>query len=233
MAKLEFFYDVVCPYAYLAHTQIEAICERHGAELSWQPILLGGLFREIDAGDGPMPGMPAVKAQLGLRDMMRWAEHWDVPLNMPPSHPNRTVLALRCILASDAGVTNAGVTNAGISNAGVTASKALFKAYWVDSRDVSQREVVVDVLTAAGLDGAALVEAASEQPIKDELRTRTARAASLGMFGVPTCVVTTGTGATTGTEATTGSEATTGTHMLWGQDRLHFVEQYLREGTAA
>lgn len=201
VAKLEYFYDVVCPYAYLGHTQIEAICERHDAELSWQPILLGGLFREIEAGDGPMSGMAARKAKIGLQDMLRWAEHWDVPLNMPPTHPNRTVLAMRCVLASEDPA---------------TASKALFKAYWIDSRDVSQGEVVRDALTEAGLDGSALVQAADDQRIKDELRARTARAASLGMFGVPTCIVTRGTE----------------THMLWGQDRFQFVEQHLREGTS-
>ena len=37
--RVDFIFDVVCPYAYLAHTQVEQLCE--GVELSWQPILLG------------------------------------------------------------------------------------------------------------------------------------------------------------------------------------------------
>ena len=43
MAHVDFYFDVVCPYAYLAHTQIESFC--HNAELRWKPILLGGLFK--------------------------------------------------------------------------------------------------------------------------------------------------------------------------------------------
>jgi len=49
MATVAFYFDVVCPYAYLAHTQIEQLCERIGADLQWQPILLGGLFKTIGA----------------------------------------------------------------------------------------------------------------------------------------------------------------------------------------
>ena len=42
MAGFTFYYDVVCPYAYLASTQIEAMAARAGAEIEWVPVLLGG-----------------------------------------------------------------------------------------------------------------------------------------------------------------------------------------------
>ena len=47
MRELSFFYDVVCPYAYLASTRIEALAARCGARVRLRPILLGGLFREV------------------------------------------------------------------------------------------------------------------------------------------------------------------------------------------
>src|SRR5262245_7362410 len=98
MKRVDFYYDFSCPYAYLGHTQIEALCDRGGAELVWKPFLLGGVFKAIGAPD--MPAMPPAKLRLNALDMTRWADHWGVALRMPATHPNRTVLALRAALAS-------------------------------------------------------------------------------------------------------------------------------------
>jgi 2-hydroxychromene-2-carboxylate isomerase len=193
MVEVDFYFDVVCPYAYLAHTQVEELCERSGAELNWFPILLGGLFRSIGAGDGPMATQSAQKAKLNALDMFRWAEIWDVPLTLPSGHPNRTVLAMRCVIASDDPP---------------RAAKALFRRYWRDGLDLSEQETVRDTLDAAGFDGAALIEAAGDPAIKAQLRSNTDKAAEIGVFGVPTFVIHAG-----------GEPA-----LVWGQDRLHFVE---------
>jgi 2-hydroxychromene-2-carboxylate isomerase len=45
--------DVVCPYAYLASTQIEALAQRASARVVWEPLLLGGVFRAIGQSDDP------------------------------------------------------------------------------------------------------------------------------------------------------------------------------------
>jgi 2-hydroxychromene-2-carboxylate isomerase len=190
-AKVDFYFDVVCPYAYLAHTQVERVCA--GAELVWKPILLGGLFRVIGAGDGPMPGMPATKARLNLLDMHRWAARDNVPLNMPNAHPRRTVLAMRAILAS---------------GDVPRAAKELFRRYWRDGLDVSNPDVVADALDSAGFDGRAVVDRAEDPEIKRALRDAVDEAAAAGAFGVPTFVV-----------HRPGADP----ELIWGQDRLHFV----------
>ena len=197
MKRVDFFYDVVCPYAYLAHTQIEALCARAGAELVWKPFLLGGVFRAIGTPDVPAASMPPAKARLNALDMHRWADHFGVPLVMPASHPNRTVLALRAALSSPDLA---------------RASKALFAAYWVHGLDVSRPDVVTAALDGAGLDGAALVARAGSAEIKDELTRRTSDATAAGVFGAPTFLVTTDQGAP---------------QLFWGQDRLAFVEKAL------
>ena len=58
---VEIAFDVVCPYAYLASTQIEAIAARTRATLRWEPILLGGVFRAIGTGDDPNQVMSDAK----------------------------------------------------------------------------------------------------------------------------------------------------------------------------
>ncbi len=197
--RVDFYFDVVCPYAYLAHTQIEHMCDEAGAELRWVPILLGGLFREIGAGDGPMPGMPDAKAKLNLLDMKRWAEHWEQPLEMPAEHPRRSVLAMRAVIAS---------------GDVPSAAKALYRAYWQDGLDVTDGEVVAKVLHDAGLNGAEAVGKATEGRTKQALRDHTSAAAEIGAFGVPTFVVHPANG---------GKPA-----LIWGQDRMHFIAAAVR-----
>jgi 2-hydroxychromene-2-carboxylate isomerase len=171
---VELFYDFSCPYAYLASTQIRALCARARAELVYKPFLLGGLFRALGAAAGEVARSSPPRARHNGLDMQRWAEHWGVPLVMPATHPNRTVLALRAALAAgDLG----------------RASDALFGAYWAEGRDVSDPAVVASALDRAGFDGEALVARAGDERIKQELRARTDEAIARGVFGAPTCFV--------------------------------------------
>ena len=92
---LELWFDFSCPYAYLA----SRVATRLPVEIDWRPMLLGGVFRGIGAGDGPMATLGPAKAAHNLRDMQRWAEVLGVPFQMPAAHPMRTVRALRVLLA--------------------------------------------------------------------------------------------------------------------------------------
>ena len=196
--RVDFYYDFSCPYAYLAHGRIARVAEAAGAELVYKPMLLGGVFQAIGA--PPVPSMPAAKARLNALDMQRWADHWGVPLTMPETHPNRTVLALRATLAS---------------GDVPRASRALFRAYWAERRDVSQPSVVASTLDAAGFDGAALVARAEDKAVKADLRARTDEAVAASVFGAPTFVV-----------HTLHEDG----DLYWGQDRMHFVEAALGVG---
>jgi 2-hydroxychromene-2-carboxylate isomerase len=197
-ARVDFYFDVVCPWAYLASTAIDAVCARAGAELRWCPILLGGLFRTTGAGDGPMPGLAPAKAAMLERDLARWAERRGVVLRKPPEHPRRTVLAMRAVLAAP-------------ERDRARAAAALYRAYWVDGVDVTEPDVVARALGEAGLDGAALVGATSLASTKDGLRAATEEAAAAGAFGVPTFVV--------------SGPGLAKPELFWGQDRLPFVER--------
>ena len=42
--RLEYFFDYVSPYSYLADSQVPALVERTGAELVYRPFFLGGVM---------------------------------------------------------------------------------------------------------------------------------------------------------------------------------------------
>ncbi|MFK7931710.1 MAG: 2-hydroxychromene-2-carboxylate isomerase [Myxococcota bacterium] len=78
----------------------------------------------------------------------------------------------------------------------------LFEAYWVHDRDINDREVLVDILGEAEVDAAGTPEA------KAALIAETGEAERRGAYGAPTFFV--------------------GDEMWFGNDRLPFLEQFLR-----
>ena len=92
--EVRFYFDIVCPYAYLASLQLPALCAQLGARIDYRPILLGGVLKAL--GSEPSGATPARQASTRL-DLARWAEHLEVPLQFPASHPQRTVSAMRLL----------------------------------------------------------------------------------------------------------------------------------------
>jgi 2-hydroxychromene-2-carboxylate isomerase len=196
--SVSFYFDVVCPYAYLASTQLERLVAETGAQLCLRPILLGGLFRQIGQVDDPNRLMPAAKVAHGRRDLARWAQRFGVPLRMPAAHPRRTLLPMRVLSALE-------------GTDRTRAMHALYAAYWAEGRDVAETDVVTAILDALGLDGPGLVARATGEEVKALLFATTAEAAARGAFGVPTFLVGEGEGA----------------ELFWGQDRLDWVRERL------
>jgi 2-hydroxychromene-2-carboxylate isomerase len=174
MARLDFWFDYSCPYAYLGSTQVEALAARTGATLRWCPMLLGGVFQANGTPQNLSNVLSPAKARHNLLDMQRWAELFEVPLRMPEGHPMRTVEALRATLLS-------GVDPAVIHG--------FYRAYWVEGRPPSSPETLRAVLEAAGHDAGAILGRLGDPSVKDELRRRTDEAIALGIFGAPTCIV--------------------------------------------
>lgn len=187
--RLDFYYDIVCPYAYIASRHIEALAARCGAELRWRPILLGGLFKTIGT-DTPMNAMSPPRARLNMLDLHRQAELADVPLTVPDAHPRRTVDAMRLVIAADE-ATRPALTH------------ALYRAYWVDGRDITDRAVLTDIAKAHGVEPALIDAPTTKQALFDA----TTAAAERGAFGVPTFA--------------------TDDRIWWGADRMHLVERAL------
>jgi 2-hydroxychromene-2-carboxylate isomerase len=206
--QLEFYFDFSCPYAYIAATQIEAIAQRHGADLVWRPMLLGGVFRSIARTEGeaagPMSTMSAAKARHNGQDMYRWAEVYEAPFEMPAAHPQRTVGALRALLSAP-------------EPSWPRLIRGFYRAYWVEGVDPSAPATIRRVFSDAARDAAAVdraLVANDDAAIKDELRRRTDEAVERGVFGAPATFVSGG-----------GLDEPL---LLWGQDRLHMVEAVLQ-----
>ncbi len=195
MKKLELYWDVGSPYTYLAITQLPDLIKRTGAQVELMPFLLGGVFK---GANNRMPAEVPAKAMYLMQDLVRWRDHYKVPLKIPPSElvfPVNSLLAMRvAIFAKRQGK-------------GDEYCRQIFKAYWAEGRDVGLQNEVEAAASASGLDPAAAIAGASEQSVKDELRKNTEDAVARGAFGAPAMFI--------------------GEQLFWGNDRLDFVERAL------
>ncbi len=194
MAKtLEFFYDFGSPATYLAHTQMPGLVERTGADVRYRPMLLGGVFKAT--GNQSPIVVPAKGAYMGAHDLPRFARRYRVPFKLPPGFPVNTLALMR------------GAVVAEEEDCAEVYISAMFRALWVEARNLAEPKTVAAVLSAAGLDAKVFLTRIGEQAIKDRLKANTEEAVARGAFGAPTFFV--------------------GEEMFFGQDRLDFVEEAL------
>ena len=95
MKRVEFYYDLVSPYSYLAYGRVGRICEENGAELVLRPMLLGAVHKAVGL-QAPIETKP--KASYQGRDISRWAEYYGLPLEFPNPFPFRTLKTMRAAM---------------------------------------------------------------------------------------------------------------------------------------
>jgi 2-hydroxychromene-2-carboxylate isomerase len=195
---VEFYFDVGSPAAYLAWTQMPRLAAQTGARIDYRPMLLGGVF-QATGNRSPME-VPA-KASYMLGDLERFARRYGVPFSHNPFFPINTLTLMR------------GATGLQLREPQrmVPYGDAVYRAIWVDGKNMNDPGVVGAVLQQAGFDPAALLALAAEPEVKERLKAVTQEAVARGVFGAPTFFI--------------------DGQMYWGQDRLDFVREAL-EGNA-
>ncbi|RKP08997.1 thioredoxin-like protein [Thamnocephalis sphaerospora] len=197
MPRVEFCYDIACPWAYVASRRVEALAARTNAELVWKPVLLSALLES--------PAVPAaskgarLKQAVRDRDLKLAVERHAVPFRRHPRHPLRTEAALRLIWSVP-------------ESHRAVLSCAIFRAYWVENLDVDRVSVLLLVARSIGLKE--VNEAMLQDPeARRQLHDATQTCIDRGAPGVPNFWI-------------AGSDDGKG-ELYWGQDQLHFVEAQL------
>ena len=168
--KLEFFFDYVSPYTYLANSQVRDL----GVEIDYRPMLLGAVMQAT--GNRP-PRTVAAKGKYLEMDIARWAAAYGVPFKWGSLFPQKTVNALRAAIVAE----RQGKFH--------EVHDPLFEAVWVRDRDVNDTAVLAEILSNAGMNSEAVLEEISTDIVKGELRANTEEAVERGVFGAPTFFV--------------------------------------------
>ena len=195
--EMDFYFDFSSPYGYLASERIDAIAGKFGRTVNWHPILLGVIFKQTGA--QPLTQVP-IKGQYSERDFARSARLMKVPFSMPPVFPIATMAPARVMLwiaSQDA-------------EAGKAYTRAAYRAYFADGRNISEPSTAAAVAEGLGHDRAAALAAIDDPQFKAALKNEVEQAIARGVFGSPFFII--------------------DSEPFWGSDRLAMVEEWLRTG---
>ncbi|MGY4818402.1 2-hydroxychromene-2-carboxylate isomerase [Pseudomonas chlororaphis subsp. piscium] len=191
---VEFFFDLGSPTSYLAYTQLPKICAQTGSQLIYQPMLLGGVFKAT--GNASPISVPA-KGRYTLQDLARYARRYEVPLAFNPHFPINTLLLMRA------------VTGMQLRHPQrfIAFIDCLFRALWVEKRNLNDQATVAAVLSEGGFDPLEVLALTNDEEVKNALKDKTEQALQRGVFGAPSMFV--------------------DNQLFFGQDRLDFVLEAL------
>lgn len=198
MPKLEFFFDCSSPWTYLGFEGLQDLVDLYPElEVDYKPILVGGVFNTVNPSvyasrENPVPAKQAHTK----KDMKDWADLQGIEIGQPPVFPVNSVKAMR------------GAFVALEQDKLVAYVRAVFKKYWTELKDISQDEVMKEVLAEVGMDEADYFEKITSQPYKDLLKDTTQELIDRGGFGSPTMFL-------------------NGDDMYFGNDRLQLIEARL------
>lgn len=196
-AEISFRFDFSSPYSYFASERIDALAARHGREVTWRPLLLGVIFQHWNTVSlVQQPG----QGDYAPRDMARSARFLGLPFRFPSRFPLPTQQAARAFYwLHDHDAAEARQF-----------AHAVFRAYYVDDRDISAPATVLDIAADIGVERQALTAALASTELKERLKRENEAAIADGVFGAPWIVV--------------DGEA------FWGADRLPQIDKWLETG---
>ncbi|WP_180170403.1 2-hydroxychromene-2-carboxylate isomerase [Acinetobacter sp. YH12027] len=194
MKVIEFYFDVGSPYSYIGFHRIQQIAQQYQAELIWKPMLLGGVFKAT--GNSSPMAVPA-KARYSMRDLKRWSDLWQIPVQMNPYFPINTLQLMRLITA----------VQLFQPEVFLNVLTGIFNAMFGQPRNLNDLNKLIQLMQELGLDVEQVKSWLEDEKVKSELKVITEEAIARGVFGAPSWFV--------------------DDELYWGVDHLHFVEYAL------
>ena len=171
---LEFYFDFISPYSFLAHKQIRKIENEEGIKIIYKPVLLGGLhnLHGIKA-----PAFIPAKAKHMVRDCKLIAEKNNIRFKFNSYFPIRSLNLMRGVLVAE----EDNVKKYYIDN--------IFNTIWQDGLNMNDAIVIQKILQNLNINPKTFSLRTTSSLIKDLLRKKTNEAYEKGVFGAPTFVV--------------------------------------------
>ena len=192
---IEFHYDFGSPNTYFCHRLIPGIEERTGAQITYCPVLLGGIFKATN-NRPPMEQFAEVenKKEYQALEMERYiARHQFSDYRFNPHFPVNTIHLMR------------GAVFASHHDFYERYIEAMYRCMWEQGKNMADPEVIAEASHEHGLPADDIVSAMQDPEIKQELIDKTSRSVERGAFGSPTFFV--------------------GDEMFFGKDRLLELEE--------
>ena len=141
MSAPRLYYDLSCPWSYLALVRLQDAADRNATQIELRPIVVDVVL----ATENPplqanrLATNPA-KAAWQRKDLGDWARFWGLTLNLPTNWPcDASLAATACAVAIEQGK-------------GIAYSLKVFTAYFSNGDDITSAELLTDLAADTGLD---------------------------------------------------------------------------------
>ena len=185
--NLDFYFDFISPYSYLAYKRLESLNEGNKININYKPILLGGLHK---LGKITPPAFNERKLKNMKNDCELVASKNNIKFKWNLKFPINSLYLMRGYLAVDENLKKKFFENC-------------FDAYWKDNLDISDEEIVDNIIKKSNLNKKKFLDDIERNDIKEILKNLTSNAFEKDIFGAPTFVV--------------------NNKIFWGQDRLDYA----------
>ena len=170
---IDFYFDFISPYSYLAHKKIKIIKEKKNIYFNYKPILLGGLHK-LHGINAPAFIKPKLKHMINDCDLIAKKNNFDFMWNS--KFPLNSLNIMRGYLFINVDIRNLYLN-------------IIFNAYWKDNLDISNEKILISLIEKCKINVNDFFNGIKDLKIKDELKNVTKKAHNKEIFGAPSFVI--------------------------------------------
>ena len=172
-SHIDFYFDIISPYSYIAHKKIQKIKEQQKIIFNYKPILLGGLHNLAGIS---APAFNKYKMKNMQSDCELVSKKNNISFKWNLKFPINSLSIMRGYLSLE-------------DSQKEDYLNIFFNAYWRDNLDLSSEKEFSKLLENLKIDSKIFFDKISQQSIKDTLKQLTNDAFEKEVFGAPTFIV--------------------------------------------
>ena len=170
---IDFYFDIISPYSYIAHKKIQKIKEHQKVIFNYKPILLGGLHNLAGIS---APAFNKYKMKNMQSDCELVSKKNSISFKWNLKFPINSLSIMRGYISVN-------------ENQKEDYLDTLFNAYWRDNLDLSSEKEISKLLENLKIDSKIFFDKIKQQSIKDTLKKFTNDAFEKEVFGAPTFII--------------------------------------------
>jgi len=171
--SIDFYFDFISPYSYLAHKKIKALKEKKNIIFNYKPILVGGLHN-LQGITAPAFIKPKLKHMISDCDLIAKKNKFTFIWNS--KFPINSLNIMRGYLFINDETKDLYLN-------------VIFDAYWKDDLDTSNEKILETLIKKCKINSNDFSDGIKDPKIKDKLKDITQEALDNEIFGAPSFVV--------------------------------------------
>ena len=171
--SIDFYFDFISPYSYLAHKKIQVIKKEKNIIFNYKPILVGGLHK-LQGITAPAFIKPKLKHMMGDCNLIAKKDNFAFMWNS--KFPINSINIMRGYLYLNDETKDLYLD-------------VIFDAYWKDDLDTSNEKILETILKKCEINTNEFFDDIKDPKIKDKLKDNTQEAHDNEIFGAPSFVV--------------------------------------------